>query len=321
MERLRALPEPQRAAIVMRELEGLSHEEIAAALGLTGGGARQTIYRARRSLRDGFGLLIPIPLLHLLLAGGGGAATAGAAAGGAGAAARPRQAGRAPGVGLKAGIASVVVAGSVGDRRGDRPEHRRRPVRSRSIRPEPGRESASAGAPAADSRLSQGATKLRRRRKWAAETVSAARTARREDGDDSGRGRGRGGDDEREDEDRSGPSANSGSGSGDRRSSADDDSSGSGSSGSGSSGSGSGSSGSGSGSGVPARVEAVRDRAARAARAPAATRAARASAAASSKRLRRRTGRAARLRLRRIYLATSQSLPTPMSTSSGGSSS
>ena len=43
IERLRALPEPQRAAIVMRELEGLSHEEIAAALGLTGGGARQAI--------------------------------------------------------------------------------------------------------------------------------------------------------------------------------------------------------------------------------------------------------------------------------------
>src|SRR3954447_24929098 len=33
MTRLRALPEPQRAAIVMRELEGLSHEEIAPALG------------------------------------------------------------------------------------------------------------------------------------------------------------------------------------------------------------------------------------------------------------------------------------------------
>jgi RNA polymerase sigma factor (sigma-70 family) len=50
MKRLSALPEPQRAAIVMRELEGLSHEEIAAALGMTGGAARQTIYRARRAL-------------------------------------------------------------------------------------------------------------------------------------------------------------------------------------------------------------------------------------------------------------------------------
>src|SRR3954454_13052952 len=29
LQRLRALPDPQRAAIVMRELEGLSHEEIA----------------------------------------------------------------------------------------------------------------------------------------------------------------------------------------------------------------------------------------------------------------------------------------------------
>jgi DNA-directed RNA polymerase specialized sigma24 family protein len=32
VERLRALPEPQRAAIVMRELEGLGHSEIAADL-------------------------------------------------------------------------------------------------------------------------------------------------------------------------------------------------------------------------------------------------------------------------------------------------
>ncbi|HWC08603.1 MAG TPA: sigma-70 family RNA polymerase sigma factor, partial [Solirubrobacterales bacterium] len=53
IERLRALPEPQRAAIVMRELEGLSHEEIAAALGVSGGAARQAIYRARAALRNG----------------------------------------------------------------------------------------------------------------------------------------------------------------------------------------------------------------------------------------------------------------------------
>ncbi|HKO37525.1 MAG TPA: RNA polymerase sigma factor, partial [Solirubrobacterales bacterium] len=51
MGRLRALPEPQRAALVMRELEGLSHEEIAAALGVSGGAARQAIYRARATLR------------------------------------------------------------------------------------------------------------------------------------------------------------------------------------------------------------------------------------------------------------------------------
>ena len=45
----------QRAAIVMRELEGLSHEEIAAALGLSGGAARQAIFRARAALRGGLG--------------------------------------------------------------------------------------------------------------------------------------------------------------------------------------------------------------------------------------------------------------------------
>jgi RNA polymerase sigma factor (sigma-70 family) len=38
MRRLQSLPEAQRAAIVMRELEGLSHEEIAAALGVSGSG-------------------------------------------------------------------------------------------------------------------------------------------------------------------------------------------------------------------------------------------------------------------------------------------
>ncbi|HEY5941987.1 MAG TPA: RNA polymerase sigma factor, partial [Solirubrobacterales bacterium] len=67
MDRLRALPEPQRAALVMRELEGLSHEEIAAALGVSGGAARQAIYRARAALRDGLGLLLPMPVLRALV--------------------------------------------------------------------------------------------------------------------------------------------------------------------------------------------------------------------------------------------------------------
>jgi RNA polymerase sigma factor (sigma-70 family) len=112
MKRLQALPEPQRAAIVMRELEGLGHEEIAAALGLTGGGARQAIYRARQALRDGAGMLIPLPLLQAMLAGGGPgmAETAGAAgvsAAGVGGAA-------GAGIALKATAATVLVAGAVG---------------------------------------------------------------------------------------------------------------------------------------------------------------------------------------------------------------
>src|SRR4051794_2550810 len=45
------LPERQRAALVLRELSGLSHEEIGAALGLSAGGARQAIFDARLSMQ------------------------------------------------------------------------------------------------------------------------------------------------------------------------------------------------------------------------------------------------------------------------------
>jgi RNA polymerase sigma factor (sigma-70 family) len=113
MARLRALPEPQRAALVMRELEGLSHEEIAAALGVSGGAARQTIYRARAALREGFGLLVPLPVLRLLAEYGGDASRAGGAlAAGAGASSAG---GAALGGGaLKLGMATVLIAGTVG---------------------------------------------------------------------------------------------------------------------------------------------------------------------------------------------------------------
>src|SRR6187549_137995 len=105
MERLRALPEAQRAAIVMRELEGLSHDEIAAALGMSGGAARQAIYRARRALRDAAGMLVPLPLLKAALAADSPAAAeaAGGAIGVAGA-----------GMAVKATAATVLVAGTVG---------------------------------------------------------------------------------------------------------------------------------------------------------------------------------------------------------------
>jgi RNA polymerase sigma factor (sigma-70 family) len=44
------LTERQRSALVMRELSGLSHEEIASSLGTSVGTAKQTIYEARRSM-------------------------------------------------------------------------------------------------------------------------------------------------------------------------------------------------------------------------------------------------------------------------------
>jgi RNA polymerase sigma factor (sigma-70 family) len=49
---LRALPERQRSALVLRELSGLSHEEIAQALESSVGTAKQTIFEARRSLAE-----------------------------------------------------------------------------------------------------------------------------------------------------------------------------------------------------------------------------------------------------------------------------
>ncbi len=107
MRRLQALPEPQRAAIVMRELEGLSHEEIAAALGLSGGGARQTIYRARCALRDGLGMLVPLPLLKTVLATAAGTTGPAEVATGTASAA-------GVGIALKATVATVLFAGTVG---------------------------------------------------------------------------------------------------------------------------------------------------------------------------------------------------------------
>jgi RNA polymerase sigma factor (sigma-70 family) len=124
IQRLQSLPEAQRAAIVMRELEGLSHEEIANALGLSDGGARQAIYRARRTLRDSAGMLLPLPLLKALLVG---AATTPAVEAAAGAAGVGGVAGA--GVALKAAAVTVLVAGAVGagvaidyNRHGSHPE-------------------------------------------------------------------------------------------------------------------------------------------------------------------------------------------------------
>jgi RNA polymerase sigma factor (sigma-70 family) len=50
VEDLRELPDRQRSALVMRELSGLSHEEIAVVLETSIGAAKQAVFEARRAL-------------------------------------------------------------------------------------------------------------------------------------------------------------------------------------------------------------------------------------------------------------------------------
>ena len=219
MTGLRELPEPQRAAIVMRELEGLSHEQIAASLGLSGGAVRQSIYRARRALRQGVGLLVPLPVLRLLLEEGftqGASATA--AGGGAG-------------IAVKTGVAALLAAGT---------------VTTGAVIKEELKTPANADAkPAKTSPAGGGAG---RSVVELAQAIGPARSVR-ESGDDSGhRGGGRGSDDGSSghggESGHEGGHSGSGSG-GDSGSNSGSVSSGSGSSGSASSGSGSSGSGSG----------------------------------------------------------------------------
>ena len=61
---VQALPERQRSAILLREMEGRSYEEIAVALGVSDGAVRQLLNRARNSLRAAAASLIPMPLVE-----------------------------------------------------------------------------------------------------------------------------------------------------------------------------------------------------------------------------------------------------------------
>ena len=63
---VQALPDRQRDAIVLRELEGRSYEEIALALGVTDGAVRQLLNRARNSLRAAAAAVTPMPLVARL---------------------------------------------------------------------------------------------------------------------------------------------------------------------------------------------------------------------------------------------------------------
>lgn len=55
MQVLQTLSDPHRQVLVLREIQGLSYEEIAAALGVPRGTAESRLYRARAEFREKFG--------------------------------------------------------------------------------------------------------------------------------------------------------------------------------------------------------------------------------------------------------------------------
>ena len=65
---VQALPERQRSAILLREMEGRSYEEIATALGVSDGAVRQLLHRARNALRAAAASVIPMPLVERVAA-------------------------------------------------------------------------------------------------------------------------------------------------------------------------------------------------------------------------------------------------------------
>jgi RNA polymerase sigma factor (sigma-70 family) len=231
-----ALPERQRRALVLRELEGRSHAEIARELGLSGGAVRQLIHRARDSVRSGASALVPPALVLRMLAAGGSAPPIGEVAAGGGGTA----------VAAKVAIAALVTGGFAGgvaleekvDRDGSRGTAEAREAGGGS---EAGGTTAASGGGSGGTLAASGAG-------HDSEGSERSGPNRGPDGGDrgsSGPGSGRS-------DDNSGPGSHGDDNSGDDVDSEvelDDDSSGSGSSGSGSSvsdSSGSGSSGSGS---------------------------------------------------------------------------
>jgi RNA polymerase sigma factor (sigma-70 family) len=278
MEAVAALPERQRDAIVLRELDGRSYEEIAAELGVTGGAVRQLLNRGRNTLRSGMAAITPFWLLARVPLGAnngnGSEAVATRVVELAGAGAGATVLSKVAATALVTGAVIGGVAGSPeggledGGARGDRQGAAAGAgpgVRAASVADD---RSGADEEPVLDTRDDRSGHGGRREgdREDREDNSGPGSGDDREDRDEdhSGRGRGRSGGDEPDtdvdaEDDSSGPGSgeepeplealeesidNSGSGSG----SSGSGSSGSGSSGSGSSGSGSSSGSSGSGS-------------------------------------------------------------------------
>jgi RNA polymerase sigma factor (sigma-70 family) len=103
---LQGLPEQQRAALVLREMEGRSYEEISEELGVSESAVGQLLARARHGLQNGASAVLPFPLLVRIPGGASGAITGErvtelvSAAGGA--------------AGVAKAVTMLVVAGAAG---------------------------------------------------------------------------------------------------------------------------------------------------------------------------------------------------------------
>jgi RNA polymerase sigma factor (sigma-70 family) len=236
---IEALPEGQRRAIIARELEGRSHEEIATELGLSGGAARQLIHRARAGVRSAVTAVTPIGLIERLAPIGGAqsAPIADIAAGGL-----------AGGAAAKVAVAAIVAGGAIGGaalvgplERSDGERESRAGAGGRGAHVASVQPNASGGREGMESAGGSGGPGPT----GAGEAGGSGPNGGGEPNGDSNEGPGGGGGN-------GGSGGNSGPGGGgdddgdDSEVEVGDDNSGSGSSGSGSSGSGSGSSGSGS---------------------------------------------------------------------------
>ena len=243
---IKALPEAQRQALVGRELEGLSHEEIATRLGTSPTSVRGLIFRARVAMRHAAGALIPLPALRWLLADAPGASAGEALTGGSLAAAGVASAGAGgAGLGTKAGAVVVAAVLATGAGVGLRDSGESGDARSGSAQAANGGGGGGpAGAPSA------GGSEVGEHGQGPGPSGGDDGEGRsgRQDGEGEDRS-GPGGGDEREgDDDRSGPGHGGGedggsSGPGGGEADLDNSGPGSHSSGSGSSGSGSGGSG------------------------------------------------------------------------------
>jgi RNA polymerase sigma factor (sigma-70 family) len=110
---LAALPELQRAALLRTAIEGHSHEQVAAALGLSDGSVRGLVYRARATLRASATAITPIPVVAWLADAGRRTVPLAERLGGSGAGSGSAEAGGAL---LKGGVvmltAGALVAGT-----------------------------------------------------------------------------------------------------------------------------------------------------------------------------------------------------------------